>query len=253
VHPKGFKIFLPQEQLEVSDEYAGGDPYEVELDTPFQQRRIDCTVHLAKMALSSCGEHPRVLDIGCGMGHLTATLSREFPRAEISGLDYSVSAISAAVDLYSNIDFAVGDAHVLPYDRNYFDLAVCNNIWEHVPDPLRVLDSIREVLRPGGFLIISTPSRYRFENLIRLLRGRAVEFNSKLHVTEYSVGQVVEQLRYGKFEVVSRYSEAIRNKQSSLRKKIVYRILLPLLRQAAALYGRQHDLESTVFFLAKKL
>jgi ubiquinone/menaquinone biosynthesis C-methylase UbiE len=252
VHRKGFKIFLPPEKIEASDEYGHGDPYEVELETPFQIRRINCTIRLARRALAECAQRPKILDIGCGLGHLTAALSREFPNAELSGLDYSISAIDSAIDLYPEIDFAVGDAHHLPYGADYFDLVLCNNIWEHVPDPLRMLQSIRKVLRPGGFVIISTPSRYRFENIIRLLRGKTVEFNSTLHVTEYSVGQVIEQLRFGEFEVLSHYSESMPIKYVSLRQMVVYGVGLRLLRKAYALYGRQHDLEGTVFFLATK-
>ena len=250
-HPKGFKIFLGPSEINISDEYKSGDPYDVDLDSPFQLRRINCTAHLAGMAMIDCGDHPMVLDIGCGAGHLTEALRRKFPQAEFSALDYSVSAIARAVDLYPEIDFVAGNAYCLPYAEGYFDLVVCNNIWEHVPDPLRMLDSIRRVLRHDGYVIISTPSRYRFENLIRLARGMIVEFNSKLHVTEYSVGQVIEQLRSGKFELVKHYSEPLKKRHNSLRKRLSYGVVLPLVRIAFAIYGRQYDLEGTVFFLAK--
>jgi ubiquinone/menaquinone biosynthesis C-methylase UbiE len=251
VHPKGFKIFLPPGDIDLSDEYKAGDPYEVAMDSPFHARRVACTTRLAQVAIAKCRGGLRLLDIGCGAGHLTAALQKAFPQAEMSALDYSVSAVATGVDLYPEIDFVAGNAYFLPYAEGYFDLAVCNNIWEHVPDPLRMLESIRRVLRPGGFLIISTPSRYRFENLLRLLRGRPVEFNSKLHVTEYSVGQVQEQLRSGKFEVIEHYSQPLKRKQPSLRKRLVYGAVLPMFRTVFRLYGRQHDLESTVFFLAR--
>ncbi len=250
-HPKGFKIFLVPSEIHISDEYKNGDPYDLDLDSPFQLRRKSCTAHLAAIAMADCGEHPTVLDIGCGAGHLTEALRRRFPDAEFSALDYSVSAIARAVDLYPEIDFVAANAYCLPYAEGYFDLVVCNNIWEHVPDPLRMLDSIRRVLRQDGYLIISTPSRYRFENLIRLARGLSVEFNSAMHVTEYSVGQVVEQLRSGQFELVKHHSEPVKTRQHSLRKRFSYGVALPLLRKALAIYGRQHDLEGTVFFLAK--
>src|SRR5258708_11549805 len=251
VHPKGFKIFLAPSEINISDEYKGGDPYDVDLHSPFHLRRISCTAHLAGIAMTDCGKHPTLLDIGCGAGHLTEALRKSFPEAEFSALDYSVSAIAKAVDLYPEIDFVAGNAYCLPYAEGYFDLVVCNNIWEHVPDPLRMLDSIRRVLRHDGYVIISTPSRYRFENLIRLARGMTIEFNSQLHVTEYSVGQVVEQLRSGKFDLVKHYSEPLKRIDISLSKRFTYELVLPLLRIAFAMYGREHDLEGTVFFLAK--
>jgi SAM-dependent methyltransferase len=251
-HPKGFKVFLPPGEISPSDEYQEGDPYSVDKSSAFHQRRFRCTIALASIAANQCGKSFRFLDIGCGAGHLTEALRAEFPSGEASGLDYSVSAIVQAVEVYPQVDFVVGSAYSLPYCPGYFDLAICNNIWEHVPDPVRMLESIRQVLKPGGFLIISTPSRYRFENMLRLIQGKPVEFGSKLHVTEYSVGQVREQLQFGQFEVTKCYSEPIRRRQSSVRKRLVYGIGFPLCRWFFSLYGRQHDLETTVFFLARK-
>jgi 2-polyprenyl-3-methyl-5-hydroxy-6-metoxy-1,4-benzoquinol methylase len=198
-HPKGFLIFLSPDELEACDEYSASDPYTVEtnLDSEFHKRRIECTLELIKDAMQATQGIPRILDLGCGQGHITARIQETYPNAEISALDYSVSAIQYAVDHFPQIAFDVANVYELPYASSYFDIVVCNNLWEHVPDPLSLLQGISKIIKPLGFLIISTPSRYRLENLIRVMRGKSVTFVSNHHVTEYSVGQVLEQCRWG--------------------------------------------------------
>ncbi len=219
-HPQGFPIFLSPTDLEQFDEYKESDPYTVELnyESDFHQRRIQCTLDLITQVANHLPDKLRILDLGCGQGHITSKIHTNFPNSEVLGLDYSVSAIEYAVTHYPNIEFAVGNAYNLPYSENYFDIVVCNNIWEHVPDPLRLLDEIKRVIKPERYLIVSTPSRYRFGNLVRVLLGKRVVFMSKHHVTEYSVGQVVEQMEFGGFDEIQVVSKTIGTWKSRLAK-----------------------------------
>ncbi len=246
-HPEGFPVFLEAGRLDMSDEYRAGDPYAVSdnIDSAFQKRRFHSTLHL----LSKVADHQhqmRILDLGCGEGHLTEEIRKAFGQAEIHGLDYSLSAIIYAHTHYPDISFAVADGNFPPYTDGYFDVVVMNNIWEHVPDPLLLLKNVGRVLKKGGHIIISTPSRYRWGNLLRVVRGRPIAFMSKLHVTEYTVGQVKEQLRYAGYEVTAAYSTMIRE----------YRMVLHWAKLVASAFlkmaGSQHILESTVFYLARK-
>jgi len=247
-HPKGFRIFLPPDRLAVSDEYADADPYGVEqtIGGEFHRRRMEITIDLVQKAASSVQGTPRILDLGCGQGHLTQAMSQSLKSAELTGLDYSVSAIEYAHDHFSRIDFAVGDAYDGPYSKGYFDIVVCNNLWEHVPDPLRLLSSIKGFLKPGGYAIVSTPSRYRVGNLMRILRGKPVAFMSEHHVTEYTVGQVVEQFAYGGFKIETILSRPI--SMGSWKSKLVRKLLAAWVSRV----GSHHQLEATVFYLAKK-
>lgn len=252
IHPKGFPVLLSPSEIQNCDEYSEGDPYTVDFNSEFHKLRADSTIQLLKSAIDFETSSPKMLDIGCGRGHLTAEFQKSFTNAEISGLDYSVSAISYAVDKFPGIDFIVANAYSPPYCENYFDVVVCNNLWEHVPDPLRLLEAIRKVLKTGGYLIISTPSRYRFENIINLIRGQPVAI-SRMHVTEYSVGQIVEQLRYGKFEVQKIYSKPIEFEIKTIKNFLLYKVIKPLIKMYLRAVNSRHDLEGTVFFLARKI
>lgn len=245
-HPKGFKIFLPPNQLNVCDEYMESDPYMVEqnINSDFHRGRTELTIQLLHKVVSYIGSKPRILDLGCGEGHITEAMRQSMEHGEFTGLDYSLSAIEYANNHFPDIDFSVGDALNAPYTSDYFDVVVCNNLWEHIPDPLNLLTKIKLLLRPGGYIIMSTPSRYRMGNLLRALIGKPVVLMSKYHITEYTVGQVIEQLEWGNFQV-----EMILSK--SISTGYLNGILSKLVTFWTSFVGSQHQIEPTVFYLAK--
>jgi len=255
IHKDGFPVFLPASTLLESDEYTETDPYAVvdnQAKWPaFYRRRLNSTIDLVEESLKEAGAKPRILDVACGEGHITAEIVRKFPEAEVSGTDYSISAICTATKSFHGIDFSVADAHRLPYQDEYFDVVVCNNIWEHVPDPLRLLESVRRVLVPGGCAIISTPSRYRFRNMVRVCLGKPVALLSHMHVTEYTVGQVLEQLRFAGMEA-KLVDEPLRGPASGVLRFVAFKVAVPLVRLGLRLIGSHHSPEETVFYLARK-
>lgn len=247
-HSRGFLVFVPPNELEMCDEYRESDPYTVEVDIEgdFQKMRINCTLDLIQEAIKTIRGIPRILDLGCGQGHITSMIKKEYPNTEISGLDYSLSAIKYAADHFPGIEFIVANAYNAPYSEGYFDIIVCNNIWEHVPDPLSLLRRIYIISKPSAFLIISTPSRYRLGNLLRVLRGKPVNLRSKHHVTEYSIGQVIEQINYGRFKAIKMLSKPYGT--SNFKRKAANMFFSFII----FFTGSHHQLESTVFFLAQK-
>jgi SAM-dependent methyltransferase len=94
----------------------------------------------------------RVLDAGAGEGRYRP----EFAHTRYVGVDLAVGDV--AWD-YSGLD-TIGDLVSLPFAANTFDAAVCMQVLEHVPEPLRVLQEICRVLRPGGRLFLSAPQSH---------------------------------------------------------------------------------------------
>jgi 2-polyprenyl-3-methyl-5-hydroxy-6-metoxy-1,4-benzoquinol methylase len=246
-HPNGFYIFLNPGEIESSDEYNKNDPYTVieNLQGSFHQRRLNCTLELIRS--SQMSGNLKLLDLGCGQGHFTQRFKKEFPGYEVYGLDYSISAIDYANSHFKDIDFVVANAYNPPYPDEYYDIVVLNNIWEHVPDPLNLLQSVSRILKPNGQLIISTPSRYRFENLIRIFLGKEILFMSKLHVTEYTIGQIKELLKFGGYKVKKVYSPSI--KEGNWKFGIIKSVMIFILKAIKS----HHILETTVFYSAHKL
>lgn len=255
VHENGFPVFITPSELRTSDEYAEGDPFAVVEGLnrwpAFGERRLRVTLQLVEEALDCSSGVPHILDVGCGEASITAEIKKRFPEADVSGIDHSITAIEIAAVRYDDIDFSVANAYRLPFSPEFFDVIVCNNIWEHVPDPLRLLEGIKRILKTEGYLIISTPSRYRFRNMVRVCLGMPVVFMSEYHVTEYTVGQVLEQLRFGGMEpkVVD---EPLRGASNGVLRFIAFKLIVPMIRAVLRLLGSHHSPEETVFYLAKK-
>ena len=245
-HPSGFFVFIKREELEGRNEYRDGDPYSVlqNFNNSFLRRRLICTLSLIEDLHRD--DSVRLLDLGCGEGHFTNEIKKKFSNFEIFGIDHSLSAIDYAHTNYSGITFITADAYQPPFPDVFFDIVVCNHVWEHLSDPMNMLKAIRKILKPGGVLIVATPSRYRISNLLRVLLGKQVSLMSKHNVTEYSVGQIHEQLIYGGFIINRSYSMSI--KESGW----ILNLLKSLLMLWIRLTKSPHILEATAFYSASK-
>ncbi len=188
-----------------------------------------------------------LLDIGCGEGHLTAQLKKQCPTIQtVYGIDMSLTACVKGKRLYPELEFIVGDAYSLPFQDKSFDIVLLNNIWEHVPDPCRMLSAAAPLMKDDGIVLISTPNRYRFTNIVRkALTGRC-KLVSTHHVTEYSQGQVEEQLEFMGFDVVEVASSPSGGSRYPV--KFCSRVLRTLLCCTKSKLA----FESTLFYIAKK-
>lgn len=105
------------------------------------------------------GRTGAALDIGCGPGKFTQSLTALF--AAVSGVDISAKAIAkaqaAAAAADCKIDFRVASGDALPYGDASFDTAIFSNSLHHMPDIAAALREARRVLRPGGLLYVMEP------------------------------------------------------------------------------------------------
>ncbi len=105
-----------------------------------------------------------VLDAACGEGygsHLLAARARS-----VTGLDIGEDAIAHARERYrrDNLHFDHGDATKLPYEDDRFDVVVSFETLEHLEAQQTLLAGFRRVLRPGGFLIVSSPDKKTYSD-----------------------------------------------------------------------------------------
>ena len=100
------------------------------------------------------GRDIKICDLGCGRGWLSAELSK-FGR--VTAVDLSPSAVEAARERWPHVDFQT--ANILTWrPTESFDLVVSSEVIEHVPDHGLFADTVRHLLRKGGFLILTTPN-----------------------------------------------------------------------------------------------
>lgn len=96
----------------------------------------------------------KICDLGCGRGWLSNELSKF---GSVVGVDLSETGIATAKDRWPNVDFRVADITQWRPDE-CFDMVISSEVVEHVPDQLGFANTIRYLLRDGGFLILTTPN-----------------------------------------------------------------------------------------------
>lgn len=106
----------------------------------------------------------KILDVGCGRGWLTALAARY---GDASGIEPVEEVARHASRLFSGQRFASTPLQQLPSTPGFVpaDVVLCSEVIEHVPYA-RQADFVRQlgaVVRPGGWLILTTPRREMFD------------------------------------------------------------------------------------------
>ena len=109
----------------------------------------------------------RILDIGCGSGRHTCAAYR-FKNVVAVGADLDFNDVSEAkirLKLHDKLGehgggvwcLSVADVRCLPFKDNYFDLVICSEVMEHIPDHESAACEVVRVLKPGCDLVASVP------------------------------------------------------------------------------------------------
>lgn len=243
----GLKIFLPTDELHSNDEFKNSpvEKFQNWNQSDFFKIRYQTVVNILK---SQERTYKSVLDIGSEFGHVINEISLDYSEAEYYGIEISLTASLYAHKNFKNVEISVADAYNLPFKNESFDCIIVNNLWEHLEHPLLLLSEIRRVLNIDGLVIISTPNRYRLNNLIRVALGWNVTFRSQHHITEYSLGQIREVIDYHHgLELIDIIAPKL--PYNSIILSITMIILKPILN----ILKSRHILEQIVFYMVKKV
>jgi ubiquinone/menaquinone biosynthesis C-methylase UbiE len=103
----------------------------------------------------------RVLEVAFGPGYLAIELAR-LERFQVTGLDISHTFVKIASqnakDAGVTADFHQGDAAVMPFEADSFDLIVCQAAFKNFVHPVSALSEMYRVLRDGGTAVIQDMS-----------------------------------------------------------------------------------------------
>ncbi|MFB3778004.1 MAG: class I SAM-dependent methyltransferase [Bryobacteraceae bacterium] len=156
------------------------------------------------LVLELCGEEGsgrRLLDLGCGPGHVSRLLAgRGF---EVTGVDKAPPETPAGPGL----QFLAGDLeHGIPEGAGRFDIVVCGDVLEHLRDPGRLLREIAGVLLPGGKLIASLPNSGNLYFRLTVAAGRFPKHDyglfDRTHLHFYVWDGWLDLFRQNGFEIV---------------------------------------------------
>src|SRR4051794_40038377 len=108
----------------------------------------------------------RVLDLGCGTGHLTARIAEA--GAAVVGIDSSPEMIAEARRLFPDIRFEVADARNFAFDEP-FDAVFSNAVLHWVKPPEEAAACVRRALKPGGRFVAEFGGRGNVAGVVSAL------------------------------------------------------------------------------------
>lgn len=106
----------------------------------------------------------RILDVGCGTGYFTRLLTRGDESVQAVGIDLEEPFIRYAREAAAAlpIEFLVGDALNLPFEDDSFDLVTSHTFFTSISDPVRAMDEMKRVLKPGGMIASVTAMNFTY-------------------------------------------------------------------------------------------
>lgn len=137
------------------------------------------------------------IDIGAWDGSFAATWLGGRPALDV-GLDLSPCPTPYTLRAYRKV--VAADARQLPFDAGAFNGILCNSVIEHIPDDLAVVRECARVLRPGGVLILTTPSIYFHDFLDGV---RAARLRHDEHAAQAYMRRVDTRLQHYRYRSVA--------------------------------------------------
>lgn len=154
----------------------------------------------------------RVLDVGCGGGILSESMSER--GADVTGIDLGEKALKVAklhqLESGAKVDYRLISVEELAKEQAAsFDVVTCMEMLEHVPDPEAVVRACAQLVKPGGSVFFSTinrnPKAYLFavigaEYLLNMLPKGTHEYQKFIKPSELSSWARHASLEIGQFK-----------------------------------------------------
>ncbi|HDR8857321.1 glycosyltransferase [Burkholderia territorii] len=160
--------------------------YTGERFVPDQHGNIELEhLHRYLCALDLCGGKD-VLDIASGEGYGSSLLAGA--ARSVIGVDIAEDAVVHAQQRYraDNLEYRVGSAASIPVGDSSVDVVVSFETIEHHDQHDEMMAEIKRVLRPGGFLIMSSPDKRVYSEISG--------FSNPYHIKELTRDEFVDLL-----------------------------------------------------------
>jgi len=180
----------PQPDASVLASIYGQDYFLGEQDDAAAKRRSRMKSATGALYIDAIARtvHPdqvELLEIGCGHGEVLMEARRRGFR--VSGIEVSGHAASMANDYLGQPAVHAGSLETAPFAAGRFGAVLAADVIEHVPDPQTFLLEIRQLLSPGGVLLLVTPSLDSWTR--RLMRSHWMEYKVE-HLFYFSAAAI---------------------------------------------------------------
>ena len=143
---------------------------------------------------SSLPASPRVLDVGCGIGDLGVLLQRVLPAGAVM-VSLEPMAERAAIARAKGLDVkadTVREFAARAANTASWDVVIMDNLLEHLLEPADAIAAARELLAPGGALVVGVPNVNEIRRFLprqRRLSGKQYSmWTPAQHINYFSVG-----------------------------------------------------------------
>lgn len=145
----------------------------------------------------------KILVIGCGSKReMTIVSSRH---SEVWGIDISQTAIEKTKKRFPKYNLEVMDACNMSFAENYFDIIVCSEVIEHLPNQSMFLNDVSRILNEGGVFILTTPNWWSWYGLARViaekLTGKPCTSDDQPIDNWATPGKLIRKLRERRFSI----------------------------------------------------
>ena len=145
---------------------------------------------LAEQVTKDLAAGYRVLEVGCGTGNVLRALERACPGGNVVGMDLYAQGLAFA-RTRTSCSLVQGNLEQAGFGVQ-FDVIGAFDVVEHLPDDLKILRSIRSLLKPWGVLLLTVPAHqslwsYFDEAAHHCRRYEPADMRNKLHQTGFEI------------------------------------------------------------------
>lgn len=110
----------------------------------------------------------QVLELGCSEGHFAASVKAR-NGAEVWGIEFNPVAAECARASLDHVLVGDADEQIASLPDGYFDVVICNDVLEHLANPIDTLKSLRLKLKDDGVVVASLPNIRHLPALSRIV------------------------------------------------------------------------------------
>lgn len=201
-------------------------------DTIFQKGRYNAAHVLQIESLTRDirnGSTTRILDFGCGYGEFLSMCAA-------FGFDaYGVDRATARLDgsAYEKVFAEIGDvAHIAPFHAlSLFE------VLEHLDDPKSLVVELRNLIIPGGILVLEVPDCTGVTNITS--RYDYYKIHPLEHINGFTPSTLKDFVNRLGFESIDKQLACVTDDSKIIAKNIVKRLVKPLLKPTTQMYFRK--------------
>ena len=160
--------------------------------------RFDKLNYLTRLVGYDGYKGKNLLEIGCGAGIDLVHFASG--GAKVTGIDLSKTAIDLACQNFEqsekNADLRVMNGESMQFADDTFDVVYAHGVLQYTADPVKMIDEIHRVLRPGGEAILMVYNKYSWLNLMRKVSNVPLEHEDAPVLRKFSIREFKQLLHY---------------------------------------------------------